>query len=335
MGEPRFVGIDVGGTKSLAVVATEDGSVLARKKRRTPSDVGGDELSAFLVDLLEALLGKAELSLGDVESVGVAIPGPIDAANGLVRQTVNMAMHAYPLRDALESKLDVPAAIVNDVSAGVLAEYRYGAAKGFRHVVGIYPGTGIGGGVVVDGVLLEGKRGGAGEIGHVTVQAGGRICGCGNRGCLEAHASKTAIAKDLIALAATGRAPTVAAEVGGDFGKLRSGVIRKAVEAGDPAVVEVVERAAWYLGIGMAAMVNIFDPEVVVIGGGLVEQLGDWYMDRAAESMRSHAMVSLVEDVEVRVAALGDDSVALGAAIVGLTHADREDGPRKKKAHTK
>ena len=177
----------------------------------------------------------------------------------------------------------------------------------------MFPGTGIGGGLVLDGRLYRGARGNAGELGHM-MQLDGPLCGCGQYGCLEALASRSAIARDLISQAAIGKAPTVTAKAGTDVRSVRSKMIARVLAAGEQPGVELLERAAERLGIGIANCVNLLNPEMVVLGGGLVEKLGDWLVERTADSMRRHALPSLGEGVEVVAATLGDEAVVRGAA---------------------
>ena len=242
------------------------------------------------------------------------MPGPIDADSGVVLHTPNVALHEFPLAPRLADDIGCRVFLENDVNAGLWGEYIAGVGRGYRDVIGIFPGTGIGGGIVLDGRLYRGKDGRAGEIGHITVQSDGRRCGCGNHGCLETVASKTAIARDLALLAMNGQSPVLAAAGATDISVIKSGLIKKALEAGDPGVAEVVEQAARFLGIGMAAMVNTFDPEMILLGGGLVEKLGARFTEPAETEMRARAMPHLVEGVTVAEAGLGDDAAIVGAA---------------------
>lgn len=308
----RVVGFDMGGTKMLASVLDEDYKELASAKIRTPVGASPKETVAAIADLVSEALGKADTDPSQVVAIGIAVPGPIDRADGRVILMPNVAMEDYPLRDKLQEKLDIPVVLENDVNAGTYGEYVGGAAKGTRNAIGIFPGTGVGGGIIIDGALYRGRTGSAGEFGHMIVQAGGRRCGCGKLGCLEAVSSKTAIAKDLVHLALKGQSETVLEKAGTDIAKIKSSVIKKAMDAGEKAVIEVVERAAWYLGVGLGSLVDIFDPDVVVVGGGLVEKLDKAYLKPAEESMRAHSMID--SDVALVAASLGDDSVTVGAA---------------------
>lgn len=309
-----MVGLDMGGTKMLAVVLDENHKELSRAKTRTPVGAGNNHTMRELVHLVREAVDKAELGLSDIEALGIAAPGPIDVDRGHVISMPNVAMHDYPLRDKLREQLSLPVVLANDVNAGTYGEFVSGAGKGQRNVIGIFPGTGVGGGIVVDGALYGGRHGKAGEFGHMIVQAGGRRCGCGKYGCLEAVSSKTAIAKELVHLAMTGQAPTVLELAGTDISRVKSGVIKKAISAGERAVREVVERAAWFLGLGIGSLVDIFDPDVVIVGGGLAEKLGTQYLEWVQASMKDHSMIG--SDVKLKLAELGDDSVVIGAAVL-------------------
>ena len=307
------VGIDLGGSKMLAAVY-RGGRRLGSAKRSTRPTAGADGLAADLVATVEAALTAVKGERPAPAAIGVGAPGPIDARNGTLVGPPNLGVSHFPIGDRLEEAFGVPVVVENDVSAGTYGEHRYGAARGRRHVIGVFPGTGIGGGLVLDGRLYRGARGNAGEVGHMILQFGGPMCGCGQYGCLEAVASRSAIARDLIAQAAIGRVPSVAAKAGTDVRAVRSRMIARVLAAGERPGVELLERAAERLGIGIANCVNLLNPELVVLGGGLVEKLGDWLIERAADSMRRHALPALAEGVEVVAAALGDEAVVRGAA---------------------
>jgi len=308
----RVIGFDMGGTKMLAVVLDEQYQEKGRAKMRTPIGAGNANTLKAIEDLVHEAVDDAGCAGADVAAIGIAVPGPIDRRRGHVIDMPNAGMHDFALRDALEEKVGIPVVLENDVNAGTYGEYVAGAAKDARNVVGVFPGTGVGGGIVIDGKLYRGRTGSAGEVGHMIIDAGGRRCGCGKHGCLEALSSKTAIAKELVHLALNGQAPTVLEKAGTDIGLIKSSVIKKAMAAGEKAVIEVVERAAWYLGVGLGSLVDIFDPDVVIVGGGLVEKLGKSYLKPVEASMREHSMIK--SDVQLVAASLGDDSVIVGSA---------------------
>ncbi|MFP4432318.1 MAG: ROK family protein [Spirochaetaceae bacterium] len=306
-----LLGFDLGGTKMLGLALGETGEILLRKRRKVVEGRDNDAVTAAVGDLLEKIAAE---SPEPVTGIGIAVPGPIDFAEGTILETPNLGLKQLPLRRILEERFNLPVMLENDVNAGVYGEYRDGAAKGYSHVVGLFPGTGFGGGLILNGRLYRGATGGAGEIGHMTIDVGGRRCNCGNFGCLEALAARSSVAKDLAGAALAGDAPTVYEEAGSDIGAIRSGTILRALENGDRAAGPLIHQMAFYLGVGMANCVNIFDPEIIVVGGGVVEKLGKLLLDPAEQTMRERALPRLVDHVRVAVAALGDDATALGAA---------------------
>jgi glucokinase len=318
-----FTGFDLGGTKMYCLLVREDGRIVERLRAKTQAGGSATRLVDGMVASIDELLARASLDRSQLSAVGIGAPGAVDFENGIVLNMPNLGLTDLPLKKLLQQRLKLPVLVENDVNAGTWAEFAGGAAKGCRHVVGIFPGTGIGGGLILDGRLYRGAGGGAGEIGHTIVQLDGRECACGQHdqvlgeyGCLEALASRTAIAKDLVVLAATGRAPSVLEDAGTDYTKVKSGVIARAVKSGNADVIRLVARAARFLGVGMANCVNIFNPELIVIGGGLVEKLGETYLREAEKSMRAHALSGLVRKVKVVQSVFGDDAVALGASLL-------------------
>ncbi|TFH06092.1 MAG: ROK family protein [Spirochaetales bacterium] len=201
------IGFDMGGTKMLASVFDRKFQQIASAKTRTPPGAGNDEIFAVIVTIIQEALTKAKRKSSEIIAVGIAVPGPIDRDNGRIIALTNVGVKDFALRDKLQSEIGIPVFLENDVNAGTFGEYVAGAAAGSTNVVGVFPGTGVGGGLIIGGKLYRGRGGQAGEIGHLTVMVGGPMCGCGKYGCLEAVASKTAIAKDLVHLASMGAAP--------------------------------------------------------------------------------------------------------------------------------
>jgi len=316
MNEDRkyLIGFDLGGTKMLAGLLNRELEITARNKEKIKDGSDGEEVFSQIVKCLKELLEKSSVKPDHVAGVGIAIPGPIDLATGVVLETPNLGFRDFPLKARLEKEVGIPVFLENDVNAGTYGEYRKGALAGYHHVLGLFPGTGIGGGIILDGKLYRGATGGAGEIGHMIIQVDGRLCGCGHYGCLEAHASKTAMAKDAAMLATTGGAPVMAGLTGGDISKMKSSVFARSIEGGDTQVARVLDRAARFFGIGLANCVNIFNPEAIVVGGGLVERFGETYLATAEATMRENAMPSLAKVVKILPAQLGDDAAVIGAA---------------------
>jgi glucokinase len=324
--ERIYVGVDLGGTKILAVAFDAKLKVLATEKAKTPREANASAVMAALTDAVREVIAQAGGGAGsarELGGVGVSVPGPLDRAKGIVRYTPNMGFKDYKLGEELVGLFGAPAFLENDVQAGVYGELRAGALRGKRNAVGVFVGTGVGGGIVIDGKLYRGSTGSAGEVGHMILHEGGAACGCGNYGCLEALASRTAMAKDAIAQAATGKAPTLFSLAGTDLRKCRSSVLFDAIEGGDKGVRKAVDKAAAWLGVGLANIVHILNPEAIVIGGGVVTRFGDRFLDRAIASMEDHLMPGLSGTAEVLLSELGDLAVPTGAACVALEASER------------
>ena len=313
--ELRYVvGFDLGGTKMMAVVFDEDGKALARRRRKTKALLGVgpglDRIRQTIADALE----EAEIDPGQLVGIGIGAPGPLDPERGVLLDLPNLGWKNVKLAKEMEGFFGCPVAVINDVDAGTYGEYRFGAGKGKRCVLGVFPGTGIGGGCVYDGTIIRGKSISAMEIGHLCVQPNGALCGCGRKGCLETVASRLAIAQACVAAAYRGEAPYLQERTGMDLSKVRSGVLADAVANGDHVIESIVRDAAAWLGIGIASVVNLLAPDAVVLGGGLVEAMPELYLGAVEDSARAHVMPSFEKAFEVAVAKLGDDSTVCGAA---------------------
>jgi glucokinase len=309
------IGFDLGGTKMIAALVAPDGSILARARSKTPGEEGADAVAEAMAATVEEVCAAAGVPKTAVAAVGAAVPGVIDPAKGSVTLT-NLNLKNYPLRATLQKRLGLKVILENDVNAGTWAEYKVGAAKGLRHVVGVFVGTGIGGGLVLDGRLYRGARGSAGEVGHIIQLDGGPLCGCGQYGCLESLASRTAMAKDAVAMAAAGRLPELSERTGTDFKKFKSSAFEKGLDDGNPYIVKIVDRAAYHLGLGLANLAMVLNPEAFVIGGGFANRLRDGYLAKVVEVMKHKAMKDVVKDVKVLLGSLDDDAGPLGAALL-------------------
>ncbi len=312
----HVVGVDLGGTKILAAVVDSDGHIVSRAKARTQPERPVTEIIATIADTVRAAVAKASLQMQDIGAVGITAPGVLDAQAGVVRFAPNLHWRDVPLAAALRQQLGLPIYLENDVNMGTLAEHTLGAGRGARDVVGIFVGTGIGGGIILNGRLHTGYNGSAGEIGHMVIRMGGPRCGCGRRGCLEALASRTAIVRELTAAIEGGAKSVLPELVKGDLNRLTSGALAKAVAQGDKLAISVLKRATKSLGIGVANVVNLLGPEMVILGGGVMEALDDRWIERVRQVARKHALPNAMEGVKIVRAQLGDDAVALGAAVL-------------------
>lgn len=269
-----IVGVDVGGTNVVVGTVPEDGStVYGFRKQRTPVSDGPDAVVAQIARMVEESMAEARQTLGDqageVAGVGLGAPGPLDRASGIVLLTPNLGWTNFPLRDRVSEATGLPATLDNDANCAVFGEWWRGAARGANIVIGLTIGTGIGGGIVLDGTIFHGASDIAGEIGHMSIDSTGRRCGCGNYGCLEAYASGTAIAQRAIEGVQSGAVSTLATYAGGDLSGVTAQVVYQAAQDGDEYALEVIGDTARFLGAGVANLINIFNPEVIVICGGV------------------------------------------------------------------
>ncbi len=314
------VGVDLGGTSMMAAVVGEDGQVLGQAKTKTNAARGAADVIVRLSELVLNVVGSANLPRNAVAGVGLGVPGPLDPIAGIVHRCPNLGptWDELPLAKLLSDALALPVAIENDVKVGAMGEYTYGAGRGAQNLLAIFVGTGIGGGLILDGRLHAGTRFSAGEVGHMVLLADGPVCGCGQRGHAEALASRTAIERDVRAAIRGGRASVLAASPGVPVERpMTAGVIGSAWEQGDAVVVEAVQRSQFYLGLLVATCVNLIDPEVVVLGGGMTERLGEAYVAPVRAAARQHFVnQSDADRVRIVAAALGDLSGAMGAAVI-------------------
>ena len=262
------VGIDLGGTNIVVGTVAEDGSELhGLVSEPTMPEQGSDAVVARIVKLARASLAEARGKT--VAGVGIGSPGPLDTARGLVLLTPNLGWTNFPLRDRITEALVLPATLDNDANCAIFGEWWRGAARGAEHVVGLTIGTGIGGGIVLHGEIYHGTSDIAGEIGHMTIDSTGRRCKCGNYGCLEAYASGPAIAARAVEGVEAGAETSLPDYVRGDLRQITAQVVYEAAHDGDEYAREVVHDTAKVLGAGVANIINIFNPQVVVICGGV------------------------------------------------------------------
>lgn len=316
------LGIDLGGTKTLAaVVDITNGEVIASARKRTHAEKGQDFVGQRTTELAQVALTSANLPAGtSFVAVGVGAAGQIDRKAGIVLDAPNLGVKDMHLGDILSQQFSKPVAVGNDVEVAALGEYLYGSGQGYRNFVCMFVGTGIGAGIVQNGRMYTGLTGTAGEVGHMIIQAGGRLCGCGCRGCLEAYASRTAITKAIMAEIHHGRSSVLADDAAMQLKEgesiIRSGLLAHAIEQNDALVIEIVTEAADYLGYGLGSIMNFYNPEAIVLGGGVIEAI-DLLFDRAVHRARNTALTSSAQKTKILRAKLGDFSGVVGAACLG------------------
>jgi len=301
----------------LAVVFDESFEIISKKKRKTRGEEGSSVGLKRLGDAIQEALDQVEIKICQVSGIGIGAPGPLDLKKGILVNAPNLGWTRAPVRKVLESRFDIPVFVINDVDAGVYGEFRFGAAKEARTAVGIFPGTGIGGGGVFRGELIQGDRQSCMEIGHLVVQPGGSRCGCGQYGCLETVSSRLAISAAALVAAHRGKAPYLLEQSGGVLSEIRSGLLAQSIKEGDKAVENIVRRAASWIGIGVSTLVQLFAPDVVVLGGGLVEAMPELFLSEVEKSARKNVMSVYKNSFKLKVAELGDDAAVLGAASWG------------------
>jgi glucokinase len=266
------IGIDIGGTNLVVGAVAEDGSrLLAHRTEPTRPEQGPDAVLVRLAGLARATIAECRKvdPSGQIEGVGVGAPGPLDTRTGVLFLTPNLGWVNMPLRQRMADLVGLPTTLDNDANCAVFGEWWRGAARGCRHAIGFTIGTGIGGGIIVDGRLYHGGSDCAGEFGHTTIDPEGRHCKCGNYGCLEAYASGPAIALRFMEALSSGAESRVPAMVDGDLSRITAQTVYQAAQEEDGLALEVVRDTAKYLGVGVANLVNVFNPEIVVICGGV------------------------------------------------------------------
>jgi len=310
-------GVDLGGTKIQAVILDGEERVLGQARRPTPTTGGPELVTAEIAEAVREAAEEAGVETDSLVGAGVGSPGAVDATAGIVQRAGNLPDWdgPFPLGPTLEAALGTKVFLGNDVQVGIEAEFALGAGRDFSSLLGVFWGTGVGGGLVLDRSPWLG-RGAAGEIGHMVIRRGGARCPCGRHGCMEAYAGRAAMEARARELVARGE-PTDLFRIMEKRGRtrLQSGIWARALEREDPMAVELIERAILALGAGIASAVNLLDIEAVVIGGGLGTRLGAPYVERIERAMGPHLFVS-DRPPAVSVASLGDLGGAIGAALL-------------------
>ena len=310
-------GIDLGGTKIQAAVLGPRGKAYGEARHPTPTSGGPEDVAAAMVAALREAAGAASVEPPQLEGVGVGSPGDVDERSGDVSAALNLPgwEGRFPLGKTLAKELGTTVRVGNDVQVATEAEFRLGAGRPYKSLIGVFWGTGVGGGLVLDGDAWLG-RGAAGEIGHMVVKRGGARCPCGRRGCMEAYAGRAAMEAEAVRQHEDGRKTDLfklMKKHGRD--RLTSGIWERALDHGDKLTEELIDRAIEALGTGTASACNLLDPEAVIIGGGLGLRFGERYMDALKKEMGKHLFVD-DRPPAVEVAALGDLGGAIGASLL-------------------
>ena len=311
-----IVGVDFGGTKVLTGIFTPGLKCIGKTKISTKAQRGTDAVIERIARCVLDAVDECDLKMDQVRGIGIGAPGAVDTENGRVIFAPNLGWEDVPLKKALEKLLDRPVFLENDCNICSLGVYETELDPKPRHMLGVFIGTGIGGGLILDGKPYSGYNRTAGEVGHMVLDINGPKCGCGNKGCFEALASRTAMFRRIQAAVKEGQETLLTAMLGKDLADMRSGDLRKAIRRGDKFVEKVVEEAAEYTGIAIANLINLLSPQVVVLGGGIMAALDDEMLAIIVETAREYAFPGAIKGVEIISSNLGDDAGITGAAVL-------------------
>jgi glucokinase len=319
-----ILGIDLGGTKILTAVTNSQGKMLSRDHSITPASKGHEAVIQSILESAHRALEQANVAISELTAVGIGAPGLSNPETGMLFTSPNLpGWRDVPLRDIMQERLGKRTFLINDANAAALGEFYFGAARGASNFIYITLSTGIGGGIVIDGKIYSGAIGAAGEVGHMTIDDDGPICNCGNRGCWEMLASGTALAREAKHRIEEGVRTSILEYAEGDVEKVTAQVVHSAAERGDSLAQELIARTSYYVGVGLANLINIFNPELIVIGGGL-SNIGDMLLKPAFKVARERAYKEAFQAVRFASAELGRDSGVLGAAAFALKEMKRQ-----------
>ncbi|MFQ6066163.1 MAG: ROK family protein [bacterium] len=316
-----IVGVDLGGTNIVSLLVGSEERIVAKDIRATLAREGKEKTLCQIVSSVRAVLEKGELqgiSSASIEGVGVGSPGPLNTKKGIIHFAPNLpGWNNVPLVSILEDQLKLPIFLENDANAAALAEWWIGVGKKVDNLVLLTLGTGIGGGIIIGGEVLHGAWDTAAEIGHMIIHEGGLVCGCGKRGCLEAYASATGVIKRTVSLIKEGRKTLLRQLVHGRLENITCELVYRAAEREDELSQEIAQETARYLGIGIASLVNIINPEMVILSGGMTAA-GDLLFEPVRKYARKYALEVAIRGVRIVPAKLGENTGALGAAATVL-----------------
>jgi len=307
MSNRYFIGVDLGGTKIATGIANENGDLIKTVKVPTQAEDGWEVVTKRIGDTILDVLEKSKIKASEVKAIGICAPGALDIPNGIVLSSPNLKWHNVPLKKIIEDRFNIPTYFDNDANIAGLGENRFGAGKGSKHMLYMTVSTGIGGGIVIDGQIYHGATFGAGEIGHITIDVNGPLCGCGNRGCIEAIASGPAIARNAKEKLAQNPDSLL-----NDYPEITAKEVADAANKGDQLANDVIETAGKYIGATLSGLINTLNPEIVVIGGG-VSNMGDLILDPIRKEVETRSLKSFVENLKIVRAELGGEVGVMGA----------------------
>ncbi len=312
MKQKLFIGIDVGGTKIVAAVISPAGKILTRAKAATPPKAKPPAIFSLIIQLIEQILREGQFSRKDLGGIGIGIPGIVDSHSHILA-TPNINLAGFALCTKINKKFHVKVVAGNDVNLGLLGEQWLGAGKRIKNIVGIFPGTGVGGAIIVDEKLLIGPQGAAAELGHVIITLDGPVCSCGNHGCLEALTGRWAIERDIRLGIKQGQKTLITKLTDGKLTSIKSKFLKAALKAKDPLTVGIMKKVGHNLGLACINMRHIFNPELIILGGGVIEACGGFLLPIINKTFHADPFFAKIDRCKIAVSVLGDDAVILGA----------------------
>ena len=313
---PYSLGVDLGGTKILAGVFDSEFNCIGQAKLRTKPERGFDAVVERVARCARDAVDECDMTLKQIAGLGIGAPGAVNTVDGRVIFAPNLDWKDVPLKADLEKQLGLPVFVQNDCKLNALGVFEAEFKSKPRNLIGIFLGTGIGAGIFIDGRPYSGLNGSAGEIGHMVLDIHGPECGCGNRGCFEALASRRAIFRDIQQAVKKGQSTLLTDMLGPDLADLRSGDLRKAIRRGDKFVEQIIDQAAEYTGIACGNLINLFNPEIIVLGGGVIEQLEHEMLPIIDKVARKHALPGTAKGIQVVATGLGDNAGITGGAVL-------------------
>jgi len=311
----KYIGIDLGGTKILTAVADDNGEIIARVKLATETELGQERIKKNIFKSIYKVLEKTDIKIEKIKSIGIGSPGPLNVEKGIIYESANLPIKNMEIVDLIEKETGINTYLQNDANTAALGEKVFGAGKEADDLLYITISTGVGGGIIINGKIYYGHTGNAGEIGHMTVDPTGPKCGCGNYGCLESFSSGTAI-KNMAKKAIENDESTLSKKLAKDQ-KLSAKLVAKAAAKGDQKALDIFAKAGYYLGIGIANLVNIFNPEMIILGGGVLKAK-EYFLDRAKEEFKKRALKAPADIVKIKEAVLEDEIGVKGAIAVAM-----------------
>jgi len=309
------IGIDLGGTKILtALVDKTSGQVVCSVKKKTKKEKGVENIIRKTIEAVKEVIETSNIDKSQIQSIGVGVAGQVDRKNGVLISAANLDCDNLKVKEILENEFGIPTFVGNDVEIAALGELKFGAGRGYNDFVCVFVGTGVGSSIVEGGKIHRGSSGTAGEIGHIIVDLNGRICGCGAHGCLEAYASRSAIERRITGALKKGR-PSIISEYMKEGKPISSQMIKKAIDRDDELVVQSVTEGSEYLSGGLASIINFLNPQLIVLGGGLVDAV-DFFYQKTIKKARAKALPVPAKFIEFKKAELGDFSGVIGAAFL-------------------